>query len=208
MRKELPAGLVSAVIAISFLAPAGPIAALFASAGYGYGYTVSGGGVLIGGPDAGVPSAASEDIFVRGTDNAVYRNHWDGLGFSGWTRGGGVLTADPGAVGISGTTSQVFVRGTTNNLYQNTWNGSTFSGWTNLGGILPQSGTPVLGRSTGRYAMTWPGASCRRGCRSWRRRRIVDGSSSNADRSKPEPLAPTLRTSLHTKGQPQRAAAG
>src|SRR4029077_3280086 len=89
IKSLIPAGLVSSVIALAVLAPAGPLATLFAS--YGYGVPVSGGGVLTSGPDAGVPSAASEDVFVRGTDNAVYRNHWDGSTFSGWTRGGGIL---------------------------------------------------------------------------------------------------------------------
>jgi hypothetical protein len=64
------------------------------------------------------------DVFVTGTDGAVYQ-----LGFNGawgtWQRVGGQWTSDPAAVCFNATTTvDLFVRGTDNALWQTTVTGS------------------------------------------------------------------------------------
>lgn len=46
------------------------------------------GGVCWGGPSA-VIDGATVDVYVRGTDNQVWVNTWDGTGWSGWSPHGG-----------------------------------------------------------------------------------------------------------------------
>ena len=94
----------------------------------------SAGGYLTSGPGA-AGSAAGEDAFVRGSDNALWQAHFTSGAFTQWAPRGGVLTSDPAAVATSSTRNDVFVRGSDNALWQGTWNGSTWT-WTRLGGTL------------------------------------------------------------------------
>jgi hypothetical protein len=83
LKRLIPGGVISGAILLAFLLPAAPLSALFA--GYGYSY----GGVATSAPDSG-SSAATEDVFVRGTDNAMWQAHFASGAFTGWTsRGGG-----------------------------------------------------------------------------------------------------------------------
>lgn len=79
------------------------------------------------------------DVFIRGSDNALWHtytvnndgnwNSWDGLG--------GTLASAPAAVSWQdGGRIDVFVKGGDSGLYHKWWDGSRWNGWENLGGIL------------------------------------------------------------------------
>lgn len=118
---------------------------------YGSGTRWSGweslGGVLTSGP--GVCSWASGrlDVFVRGTDNALWHKWYSG-GWSGWESLGGVITSDPAAVSWSNGRIDVFARGTDNRLWHKWYQGG-WSGWESLGGVLT-SGPAVCSWANGR----------------------------------------------------------
>ncbi|TQJ31153.1 matrixin family metalloprotease [Microbacterium sp. SLBN-146] len=105
------------------------------------------GGVLTSG--AGVSSWASGrlDLFVRGTDNALWHKWFNG-GWSHWETLGGVLTSDPAAVSWSNGRIDVFVRGTDNALWHK-WFDGRWSHWESLGGVLT-SGPAVSSWASGR----------------------------------------------------------
>lgn len=132
IRGLAPALLVSAAVGLAFLLPAGAALAVVLPS---YGTMVRGGGLLIGGPDAGEGPAPGEAVFIRGNDNAVWVNHFDGTVFSGYSQLFGLTNGDPGASSPP-TGTDVFISGADNHLWQNHFNGSTFGGWTLIGGIL------------------------------------------------------------------------
>jgi hypothetical protein len=142
----VPALVVSAVLCFAWVASAseGPVSIL-RSVAYGY----SAGGMVLGQPAAGPALlTATEDIFVRGTNNGLWQNSWNGVSFGGWAQLTGVLTADPGAVSSSAISKHVFVRGTDYGLWVNNWNGTTWT-WMSLGGVLTSGPDPdVQGSST------------------------------------------------------------
>jgi hypothetical protein len=87
-----------------------------------------------------VSTQNSINLFVRGTDNSLFHNRFDGTTWSGWRSLGGVLaTADIVAVRTL-TGLDVFVVGTNNALFRigSTDDGITWSpaGFENLGGDL------------------------------------------------------------------------
>jgi hypothetical protein len=94
------------------------------------------GGVLTESPHGSSWGSARVDAFVRGTDNGLYQNTWNGATWSGWSSLGGVLTSGPAAVSWSGNRIDAFVRGTDNQLYHRVWNGGRWHGWEALGGVL------------------------------------------------------------------------
>lgn len=122
-----------------------------------------GGGLFIGHPAVVLDSAGNLEVFVRRTDNAVWRNvqvppGGQGSspvgtpgGWTGWTSLGGYITSDPvaglnpGAAGGSGV--EVFGRGGDNAVWHiaQTLAGGSFGAWTSLGGIV---GTNVQVRAT------------------------------------------------------------
>ena len=81
------------------------------------------GGVLSSGPDVCSWAAGRLDIFVRGTDDALWHKWYDN-GWSDWESLGGVLTSDPTAVSWSNGRIDVFVRGTDNALWHAWFDGS------------------------------------------------------------------------------------
>jgi hypothetical protein len=105
------------------------------------------GGVATSGPDAASWSAGRTDVFLRGTDNALYHKAYAGAWY-GWESLGGVLTSDPGVVSWGPNRIDVFVRGTDNALYHKVWAGAWY-GWESLGGGLT-SGPDVASWSSGR----------------------------------------------------------
>ena len=110
------------------------IQALYGAGGPRWSGWESLGGILTSGP--GVCSWASGrlDVFVRGTDNALWHK-WYSNGWSGWESLGGILTSDPVAVSWSSGRIDVFVRGTDNALWHK-WFSNGWSGWESLGGVL------------------------------------------------------------------------
>jgi hypothetical protein len=99
------------------------------------------GGVATSDPVVPANADGRAEVFVRGTDNALY-HQWqlpDGT-WSGWSSLGGVTPGTP-AVGINQDGRlAVFVRGTDNGLWIRTQLGaatsSTWSGWTPIGAGL------------------------------------------------------------------------
>lgn len=105
------------------------------------------GGVLSSGPDVSSWAAGRLDVFLRGTDNALYHKWYDGA-WSGWEHQGGVLTSDPTAVSWGPGRIDVFARGTDNALHHK-WYDGAWSGWESLGGLLT-SGPDVASWGAGR----------------------------------------------------------
>jgi hypothetical protein len=80
------------------------------------------------------------DIFVVGTDRALYHKWWDGSAwgpsFDGFESLGGTCIAGPYVTSSGPDRLDVFITGSDNSLYQRSWNGSTWSDWRNLGGTV------------------------------------------------------------------------
>jgi hypothetical protein len=94
------------------------------------------GGAMTSGPGVASWGSGRLDVFVRGTDNALYQRSWDGTRWVDWQALGGVLTADPAAVSWGSGRIDVFVRGTDNALYQRSFDGGRWLDWQPLGGVL------------------------------------------------------------------------
>jgi spore germination protein YaaH len=115
------------------------------------------GGVLTSGVDVTSWSLNRLDIFVRGSDYAVYHRWSDGGGWSNWESLGGVATSDPAAVAWGNNRIDLFVRGTDNALYHRAWNG-VWHDWESLGGWLT-SGPAVASWSADRLDVFVRGAN-------------------------------------------------
>jgi len=113
------------------------------------------GGTLTSSPEGAAGSGTSEDVFGRGTDNALWQNHWDGTSWGGWSSLGGGVTADPGAAAQGTSRLDVFVRGTDYQLYQKTWNGSSWGGWAPLGGKLSSGADASIRAGTPSTVDVW-----------------------------------------------------
>ena len=102
------------------------------------------------GPAADAQDANSINIFVQGTDHALWYSHWGGTKWSAWKSLGGVLTSSPAATSPTSGVLDVFVRGTNGGLYEKTSTngGSSWSAWTSLGGQIA-SGTGPAAYSSG-----------------------------------------------------------
>jgi len=105
------------------------------------------GGVTTSSPAATTPNGVSDnlmiDVFVRGTDGAVWYRGYVGGAWSKWTSIGGQVAAGTGPAVCSWGAGRldVFVEGTNGALYHK-WSsnsGATWSGWQNLGGKLTSS---------------------------------------------------------------------
>ena len=85
------------------------------------------------GPAACSRGSGRLDVFVQGTDGALWHKWWNGAKWSGWESLGGKLTSSPTAASRSSGTIDVFVRGTDNGLWKKTYSGG-WSGWTSVSG--------------------------------------------------------------------------
>jgi hypothetical protein len=92
------------------------------------------GGVLTSGPGTSSWASGRLDVFVRGTDSALWHK-WYENGWSGWESLGGVLTSSPAAVSWGNGRIDVFARGTDSALWHK-WYENGWSGWESLGGVL------------------------------------------------------------------------
>ena len=127
------------------------------------------GGILTSAPVVVSTGASSTDVFVRGSDNGLWQEHWNGTSWSGWASLGGILSSDPSAASSGPNRTDVFVRGTDNGLWQRTWSGTSWSNWASLGGGLTTrpaaiwSGTQLdvfaRGTDNGLWEITWNGTS-------------------------------------------------
>ena len=84
------------------------------------------GGVLSSGPSSSSWGSGRLDVFVRGTDNAMWHKWYQG-GWSAWESLGGILTSAPAAVSWGANRIDTFVVGTDNAIYHKWWAGSSWS---------------------------------------------------------------------------------
>jgi len=102
------------------------------------GVNVVGKASVVGAPAVCAQAADRIDLFTRGTDGALWWEHWDGQTWGTWKSLGGALTSAPAAVSRSAGKIDVFVRGTDGALWtMSTTNGGTsWSNWSKIGGQL------------------------------------------------------------------------
>jgi hypothetical protein len=87
----------------------------------------------------GSPTANREDVFVKGTDGAMYQKTWTSAsGWSGWASVGGHLTSSPTAA-MEGYSIEILVRGTDGLLYLNEYYNGAWQGWAG-----PNKGPPEI----------------------------------------------------------------
>ena len=97
-------------------------------------------------PAVTAQNATSLDLFVNGTDGALYHKYWTGTTWTASTSLGGNLTSDPAATSRAPGYLDVFMRGTDGALWSRntTNNGTTWNAWYSIGGlILPGTGPSV-----------------------------------------------------------------
>ena len=85
-------------------------------------------------------------VFVRGTDNRIYRNINDTGSWTGWAEipGGGLTYSAPNAA-VYNNQLYVFVQGTDNRIYRNRLNtNGSWTGWAEIpgGGLTPSAPGP------------------------------------------------------------------
>jgi hypothetical protein len=113
------------------------------------------GGQLASGTGPAVCSQGSRlDVFVQGTNGALYQKTWNGTSWSSWQNLGGSLTSSPAAATAPGSSRiDVFVLGTDNGLWQKTYSGG-WSLWKSVGGVtetiyyVPQAGSTWVNQGT------------------------------------------------------------
>jgi len=86
----------------------------------------------------------SLDVFVQGTDHALWYTHWDGTTWSTWKSLGGGLASSPGVTSQANGKIDVFVRGTDGALWYKEYSGSSWSSnWIGLGGQVASGTGPA-----------------------------------------------------------------
>jgi hypothetical protein len=95
------------------------------------------------GPAVSSWSAGRLDVFVEGTDGALWHKWWTGTSWSGWESLGGKLTSSPAATSQGSGLIDVFARGTGGALWYKDWNGAAWSSWHSLGGQIPTGTAPA-----------------------------------------------------------------
>ena len=106
-------------------------------------------GIATSSPHASSWASSRIDTFIRGGDNGLWQNTYNGTTWSGWTSLGGVLTSDASAVSWGPNRIDVFTRGTDDALWHRWWDGAHWSNWENLGGVIT-SGPEVSSWAAGR----------------------------------------------------------
>jgi hypothetical protein len=94
-----------------------------------------GGQIASGTGPAASSSGSRLDVFVQGTNGAMYQKTWNGTSWSNWISLGGSLTSSPAATSPTSGAIDVFVRGGDNGLWENSYNNGSWSGWTSVGGM-------------------------------------------------------------------------
>jgi hypothetical protein len=112
----------------------------------GWGWSKIGGQLAAGtSPAVCAQDSTSLDVFVQGTDHALWHEHYQSAsGWSAWESLGGKLTSSPAAVSPASGVIDVFVRGTNGALYEKTTtNGGTTWAWSSLGGRIAAGTGPA-----------------------------------------------------------------
>jgi hypothetical protein len=93
------------------------------------------GGATSSSPAVAAPAAKRLDLYVRGTDNAIWQRRYNGTTWGSWGSLGGTTYASPAASTRRGTSIvDVFLRGADNSIYHRFRNGSVWSaGWASIG---------------------------------------------------------------------------
>jgi hypothetical protein len=115
----------------------------------GTGYTTLGGRILYG-PAAVSWGGNRLDVFVIGTDGALYHRAGTAGGiFNDWEYLGGRLTASPAALSFAPDRLNVYGRGTDGQLWTMAWTGTAWTGWSPMGGALTSGPGAVADRVSG-----------------------------------------------------------
>lgn len=85
---------------------------------------------------AATGTSTTEEVFVRGQDNALWSSTVSGQMFGGWTSRGGLTAVAPGATATSATNTEAFVQGVDAKLWTVKETSGTFGSWSSLGGII------------------------------------------------------------------------
>jgi endoglucanase len=107
---------------------------------------------LASGPGVASWGPGRLDVFVRGSDNALWHRYYaSAIGWSGWTSLGGQLASDPAAVSWGYGRLDIFAQGNDNALHHIYYDASAggWSGWYSHGGVLA-SGPDVTSWGSGR----------------------------------------------------------
>jgi peptidoglycan/xylan/chitin deacetylase (PgdA/CDA1 family) len=99
------------------------------------------GGYLTSSPAATSPANGVIDVFVRGSDGALYSKQLSGGVWGSWKKIGGQLASGtgPAVCAQNANSLDVFVQGTNGALYHKSYTGTSWSSWQNLGGYLTSS---------------------------------------------------------------------
>jgi hypothetical protein len=79
------------------------------------------GGELISDPTVISLGNDRIDVFVRGTDKALWHKMWNGKKWNEWESLGGELISDPTVISLGNDRIDVFVRGTDKALWHKMW---------------------------------------------------------------------------------------
>jgi len=102
---------------------------------------------IVGAPAACSQGANSLDLFIRGTDNALWWRNWtSATGWSAWQSLGGVITSSPGATSAWSGQLTVAARGGDGALWRRvtTDGGASWDPWLSRGGQLLAGTGPAL----------------------------------------------------------------
>src|SRR5205085_1611262 len=91
------------------------------------------GGMWTSDPTAVWQGEAQLDVFIRGTDNALWHKQWVNGSWHDESLGG-VWTSSPAVTEAAGIQLDVFIRGTDNALWHKQWVNGSWHGWESLGG--------------------------------------------------------------------------
>lgn len=82
------------------------------------------------------------DVFYRGSNNALWQTSFDGSSWSADVSLGGTMTSDPGAVSRGANLIDVVYKGSNNNLWWKSYNGTSWAAAQDLGQAI--TGTPAI----------------------------------------------------------------
>jgi uncharacterized protein YvpB len=85
---------------------------------------------------ASTATTGQREVFVRGTDNALWHRSFNGGNWGTWKSLGGYLTTDPAAVRSADGHIDVFGRGSDNSIWHRAWDGTAWGTWASLGGLV------------------------------------------------------------------------
>jgi C1A family cysteine protease len=96
-------------------------------------------------PAVTAQNANSLDLFVNGSDGALYHKYWTGTAWTASTSLGGIITSSPAATSRSSGTIDVFARGSDGVLWSRTTTdgGATWNAWHSIGGQIPSGTGPA-----------------------------------------------------------------